>query len=308
MSAREEGVDCIYIAASALDSRYTRICVASVRRFYPFVPIRLLAGSRLRGGLAEELKEHWNVDVADLPPGDYGWGFVKLEPLFGSPGERFLVLDSDTVLTGPVLTSWPDCGAPFLVDDENQSEADTKRLYYDWRGVREIDPHACPPRFVFNSGQWFGTGGILTRDDFAPWIEWTMPRRVKHAEHFMPGDQGILNYVLNQKMTRHGMRIERRKIMHWPGRGMQGLSAESVSNGTATPLVIHWAGIKRARQRDTTGGDLLAFFEKAYYRRLRFGGMRRIVAGSLDTLSHGVRPVQAIAKRAFRRIAPTAPV
>jgi hypothetical protein len=63
-------VDCIYIAASARDARYTRICVASVRYFYPDVAIKLLAGGQLERGLADELR-FWNVGMADLPSGDY---------------------------------------------------------------------------------------------------------------------------------------------------------------------------------------------------------------------------------------------
>src|SRR6266852_5165282 len=97
---QDQVIDRVYIAASARDARYTRICVASVRYFYPDIPIRLLVGGHLQRGLARELQQYWNVGTADLPRGEYGWGFVKLEALFAPPGERFLVLDSDTVLTG----------------------------------------------------------------------------------------------------------------------------------------------------------------------------------------------------------------
>ena len=81
-------VDCIYVAASALDARYTRICVASIRFFYPEVPIRLLVGGRLQPGLADELKKYWNVTAELSVKGDYGWGFVKLEVLFSAPGRE----------------------------------------------------------------------------------------------------------------------------------------------------------------------------------------------------------------------------
>lgn len=178
MNNLKSPVDCIYVAASTHDARYTRICVASVRYFYPEIPIWLLVGGRLQRGLADELQKYWNVGTANLStPGDFGWGFVKLEVLFGKPGEKFLVIDSDTVLAGPVLDLWSESGVPFLVDDEKQSDDDTKRLYYDWDKVRKIDPSARQPKFVFNSGQWFGTAGVLTRGDFAPWLTWTMPRR-----------------------------------------------------------------------------------------------------------------------------------
>ena len=177
--------------------------------------------------------------------GDYGWGFVKLEVLFGPPGEKFLVLDSDTVLAGPVLDMWNEDGAPFLGDDEKQSDDDKNRLYYDWEKVRKIDPSAQPPEFVFNSGQWFGTAGVLTRDDFEPWLEWAIPRKLRHPELFMPGEQGILNYILNRKAALEGLRVQRKRIMRWPGHSMDGLDAESISKRTAPPLVIHWAGMKK---------------------------------------------------------------
>ena len=303
MINREGSVDCIYIAASARDARYTRICVASVRYFYPEILIRLLASGRLQRGLEDELRQYWDVATADLPRGDYGWGFVKLEPLFGPSGERFLVLDSDTVLTGQVLDIWNEFPAPFLVDDEEQSEADTKRLYYDWEKVRKIDPSAQPPQFVFNSGQWFGTAGVLTRDDFAIWVEWTMPRKLRYPEHFMPGDQGVLNYVFNRKAALEELQVERRQIMRWPGHSMEGLDAETVSRRAAPPRIVHWAGLKKARQRDIVGADLLAFFEKVYYKRLPAGEARRILAGCRHTLSHRLLEADLRVKLAFRRYA-----
>lgn len=271
MTGDKTPVDCIYVAASAHDARFTRICVASIRYFYPHAVIKLLAGGRLERGLREELSRYWNVIAADLPPGDYGWGFVKLEPLFGKPGERFLVVDSDTVFAGPVLDAWTASAADFLVDDEQQTEADTRRLYYDWRKLAAIDPTARPPQFVFNSGQWFGTAGILSREDFAAWIDWTMPRRLRHPECFMPGEQGILNFVLNRKAVREDLRLERRVIMRWPGHGMKGLEARAVAERLAPPVVVHWAGMKKPRLRRMTGADLLSLFERQYYSRTACG-------------------------------------
>jgi hypothetical protein len=294
-------VDCVYVTASALDARYTRICVASVRFFYPEIPIRLLIGGPVQRDLTAELFEYWGVGTAEIPvEGDYGWGFVKLEVLFGSPGERFLVLDSDTVLTGRVLDLWGDSRASFLVDDEAQFEERAKAIYYDWEKVRQIDPCAQPPRFLFNTGQWFGTAGILTREDFAPWLMWTMPRTTTPANHFINGEQGILNYVFNQKALQ-GLRVERRQIMRWPAHSMEGLDAGTVSKGAAIPRIVHWAGLKKARQRDMLAADLLAFFEKLYYSRLPAGGMRRLFAGCRHVLSHKLGASEVRAKLAIRK-------
>lgn len=292
----------VYIAASPLDARFTRICVASVRYFYPDVPIRLLAGGQVQRGLVDELQRYWGVEMSPFSSGTYGWGFVKLEPLFGPRGERFLVLDSDTALTGPILSVCTDNNSQFLVDDERQSEVDTKRLYYDWKKIREIEPNTHPPQFVFNSGQWFGTAGVLARDDFSPWVEWTMPRRLRYREHFMPGEQGILNYVVNEQWRAGKITVARIPLMRWAGHGMQGLDAEAISSQSCPSLVVHWAGMKRARHRDMVGADLLTYFENAYYKPLPAGAARRIVAGSQHAFSEWVHGIQLRARQASRRI------
>ena len=273
--------DCVYIAASALDGRLTRICVASVRHFYPDIPIRILVGGPLEKGLADELERYWGITPANLPRGDYGWGFVKLEVLFGPPGETFLVLDSDTIMAGPVISAWTHSDAPFVVDDEQQSEVDTKRIYFDWMLAKEVDPDASAPDFVFNSGQWFGTAGLLTRDDFDDVIEWGMPPRLRRPDCFKNGDQGALNYVLNRK-ARAGLAVDRRKIMLWPGHSLDGIGLQAVAAGNAPPVVIHWAGLKRRRISAMKHPELLAFFEREYYRRMPLGRLRQIGAGCRD--------------------------
>jgi len=271
-------VDRIYLGACAWDGRLTRICVASIRYFYPDTPIQVLAGDRLEPGLAAELKRYWNVDVAALPGGDYGSGFIKLEPLFGPPGQRFMVVDVDTVFAGKVLDAHADRTAPFAVDDENLPEAELRRLYYDWDALRPVDPDVQPAWRAFNTGQWFGVAGVLTREDFDPWVEWTMPRRLRFPQHFMTGDQGVLNYVLMQKAALRGMPLERRTIMRWPGHGMDDIDLASVAAGTAPPVVVHWAGMKGVFLRDMVRGDLLQFFEDRYYRRLPLGQVRQRLA------------------------------
>ena len=270
----------ILIATTPRDLRLCRICLASVRRFHPDADIALLPGAPLPEAFIRETERHFGASLYPVEAGDYGWGFVKLEPLFAPPGEPFLVLDADTVLTGPLLDDLSGRFASknrpdFLVDDETQPESEMRRLYYDWDRVRAVDPSAQRPAFVFNSGQWTGHGGILTRADFDPWVEWTFPRRLRHPELFMPGDQGILNYVLNQKAAAGIVEVERIPLMRWPGHGLAEFTAAAVASGTAPVRVIHWAGMKHPRLGKMAGADLLAWFEGCYYERMSFGEIRR---------------------------------
>jgi hypothetical protein len=230
--------------------------------------------------LAAELQKYWNVGVVDLPVADYGSGFVKLEPLFGPAGQRFLVLDVDTVFAGKVLEHRAQSDAPFIVDQEELPDADLKRLYYDWEKVREMDPSVQPARKAFNTGQWFGVAGIIKREDFDPWVEWTLPRRLRYPDWFMTGDQGVQNYVMLQKEAHEVLSIERRALMRWPGRSMVDIEVASVANGIAPPVVVHWAGMKTMFLRNMAASDLLQFFEAFYFSRLPGGRLRRLLAVS----------------------------
>jgi hypothetical protein len=297
-----ELIDCVYVAASTLDARLTRICVASVRRAHPDMVIKLLIGGRLQHGLADELSRYYGVRVADFPLREYGWGFSKLEPLFGPPGERFLMLDSDTVLAGPVLDAWGDSCAPFLVDNEEYEPQTIPSRYYDWNKVRHVDSKALPPEFVFNSGQWIGTSGILARSDFDAWVEWTFPRRLRHPECFFPGDQGILNYVLVQKVMREGLQVDRRRIMLWPGHGIGELTGGKISQGIAPPLIVHWAGMKKIRLSQMVGADILNFFEKLYYERVPNSAIRRRAAVIQNHFVQHAHQVSVRAKLSARKL------
>lgn len=266
--------DCIYITAAAHDTRFTRICVSSVRFFYPDVPIRLLLGGKIHPASLEEVKSLWNVEVAAVPTGEYGWGFIKLEPLLQTNGRRFLVLDSDTMLLGPVLASLANETSDFIVDAEHVSDEHAKQIYYDWDGLQQIDPAAQRPVFLFNTGQWCGRTGVLTRADFGHWVEWSLPRRLTRPDLFKNGEQGLLNYVVNEKARAGSLSVSRVPLMRWPGHDLSDIDLAKVARGADSPYrqIVHWAGFKAARLETLPRADLLLHFERLYYQR--HGGER----------------------------------
>ncbi len=313
----DPGVDCVYVAAGKEDARLTRICVASVRHFYPDIPIRLLRGGCVEQRLILELQAAWGVELADVPSADYGWGYVKLEPCFMRQTHRFLMLDSDTALVGPILDWARESDAPFIVDNVERSPADRIRHFYDWERLRHIDPQALPTEFVFNSGQWIGTSGIMSRDDFNLWVKWEFPRVLLHEQCFFPGDQGVLNYVLNQKAGLERVRVERRHMMRWARHDLADIRWEDVALGDRSPhrQAVHWAGPKHARLETAPLSELLLRFERKHYERLGGGeslrrrrareyqlkhhayGMRRMIAKGLGRLQRGIDGVTGSGKR-----------
>jgi hypothetical protein len=274
-----DGVDVIYVAASAHDGRFARTCVASIRYFYPDIPIRLLAGGPLEPGLADELERFWNVALADLPLRDYGWGFVKLEPLFFPAGERFLVLDADTVFAGKVLELARDRDADLIVDDEVQDEASARRIYFDWIKAADEGQPLPAPQFLFNTGQWVGVSGKIDRAAFAGLVDWSGAKpTLVNPRVFKNGDQGVLNAVVNRLSREGRITVARAPLLCWPAHGMQGITARAVAERRGPARVVHWAGLKGPRHGALPGGDVLMFFEALYYARLGGTGRRRLAS------------------------------
>jgi hypothetical protein len=279
-------IDVIYIAASARDARFTRICVASIRHYYPDVKISLLIGGTLQKGMREELARYWNVGVSPIPPGEYGWGFVKLEPLFLPAGHRFLIIDSDTAIAGPVLDWAKTHDEDFIIDYEEATEAQVNRVYFE-RAVAEQEGKPIPaPDFVFNSGQVFERSGLITREDFDGLVTWGEPPTLANPRVFRNGDQGVLNLVLNAKVRAGAASVARVALMRWPGHGLQGIALSDIKRHAGPPLVIHWAGMKKSRLADMVGPEILTFYEKLYYSRLPGGEARRHLAALGHWISH----------------------
>src|SRR3954471_12546197 len=186
-------IDRVYIACHRRDLRLTKICVASIREWYPTLPIYLLKDEFNGAFNTTDLEERWNVRVWPLQERIFGWGFIKLEPLFMSERIRFLVLDSDIAFVGPVLDVLARESADFVVQQEAQPASEIPRLYFDPEIMSRRDSEFPGVSFTFNSGQLVATGGLLRRDDFESLVHWSAPRRVAQPDAFNASDQGVLN-------------------------------------------------------------------------------------------------------------------
>jgi hypothetical protein len=269
-------IDRVYIAAHRRDLRLTRICVASVRRWYPDIPIFLLKDETNGAFSSREIEETWNVQIWPITERIFGWGFIKLEPLFDSERHRFLMLDSDIVFLGRVIDALERFDADFVVQEETQTPDAVPDLYFDAANIRAtFNPDLRDPAFTFNTGQYVGTSALISRDDFAQLLEWSQPRRVRHPGMFNPGDQGVLNYVVLEKVAARSVSVARTPFMKWGEEEMSPFEVSSLDGKSPYPFVIHWAGLKKLRLRRMLRADILHHFETAYYQRLAFGRARQ---------------------------------
>lgn len=268
-------IDRVYIAAHRRDLRLTRICVASVRRWYPEIPIFLLKDEVNGTFCTQEIEERWDVQLWPTGPRSFGWGFIKLEPLFTAHRSRYLMLDSDIVFTGRVIDALETFDTDFVVQEEQQPAHDIPNLYFDAAKIRaSVDPSFTGPAFTFNSGQYVATSGLIRREDFGDLVVWSEPRRVRYSEMFNPGDQGVLNYVVLERLVAGALTVARTPFMKWGSAEMAEFKVSSLGHDSPYPYLIHWAGLKNLRLRRMLRADILRHFERAYYERISFGPVR----------------------------------
>jgi hypothetical protein len=271
-------IDVIYIACYKHDIRYTRILMASIRRWHPDIPVRLIK-DRFYGDFdTGEIEKKWGAGVLETKFPCFSWGFSKLAPLFLPGGERFLVLDSDIVLAGPVLELLESHDTDFIVQQENPAPGFVASNYFDLEKLRAFDPGFVFPGFTFNTGQWVGTTGLLSHADFEPVLEWANPPRALHPEVFKLGEQGLFNYVLMKKLARAEITLDRVPFMRVPGFG-DCPPVRAAELGAASPhrFVLHWCGQKQSRLRDMPLAEVLRHFERLYYTRVPLGKWKRPV-------------------------------
>lgn len=261
-------VKAVYINTYRKDHSFARICIASIRYWYPQIPIFLIKDMGAGDFDTHATEEAWNVQVLDTGKKTFGWGFGKFEPLFRDGAGSFLFMDADTVMTGPVLDLVKDIDADFIVDEEVQSADELAKLYYDPEGLRKLYPDFRYPGYSFNTGQWFGTSGFLERKDLDEFVTWTTGPRLRHPEVFKQADQGLYNFLLQRKQAEGKLRVARIPLMIWPdGGAADHVDLEAIrSKEVKEARVIHWAGMKQKKGNELPRQDILDFFETVYYR------------------------------------------
>lgn len=263
-------VDKIYVNTYKGDNHWCHVCVASIRFWYPKINITLIKDLNKGDFDTSYLEKCFKLNVFETND-TFGWGYGKLEPLFLKKKESFLVLDSDTVIVGDILSLVQDITADFIVDNEMQSISRFNEIYYDKVLVKNITSSFEPLDFSFNSGQWFGTSGIISRREFDSTIEWTCPRKNKYPEILKNGEQGHMNYHFHRLLQLNKIRVQRLNIMKYP------LSADYSkvkinflkNKNSSQKAIVHWAGIKNSLLM-IPENKLVFFFLKQS--RKNFGG------------------------------------
>ncbi len=236
--------------------------MASIRKWYPKIDICLIKDRSHGAYDTRELERDFRVRLLEPAPRKYGWGFAKLEPLFLPERKRFFVVDSDVAFLGPVLNQLETFQEDFVVVHENHSPEHIREHYFDVQAVSALSPGFRYPGYVFNSGQFVGSSGLLQRKDFDPYIVFEEPRVIRNPA--FKCEQGVLNYVLALHQQKGALTLRRAHFMRWP----RGMKPGEIQTGRSYPFVLHWAGVKALSLDEEPMAHVLRYFQERYRRHV----------------------------------------
>jgi hypothetical protein len=274
-------IEHVYVCGCARDLRFTQCCVASIRRWYPDIPITLLKDESDGPYSTRELEEAWDVGLFEGDRPVPGGPWAKLEPLFLPGRRRCLVLDSDIVFLGRVIERLEAVDADFVVESVGGWASLIGVHYFDLEGLGELDPEFVFPGYTFNDGQLVATSGLLRRDDFEPFVRFGAVPELMHKDVFAGIDQGVVNYVLLKKAQLGELRVERQNFMLWgwtrlPFLGPQAIRTGRLAHNSPYPYLVHWAGRKHKSFFLMRNRRLLWHFERYYYSHVSAGMRKRL--------------------------------
>lgn len=270
-------IEGVAISCYRFDVELTRLCVASIRFWYPHIPIWLLKDRHYGDFDTREIEKYWNVQVYPGRQKTLGWGFGKLEVMTELPARRLLLLDSDVVFAGRVIDRLERFDEDLVVDKEDFDATAVEVQFFPPDKLRQLDPEFAFPDYGFNTGQIVATTGRLHKQDFNGLLDW-QTRTVKHPEVFKKGEQGLFNYVVLRKVQHGELTIHREPFMVWPGEAARAehIHLEGLTSEGRQQQVIHWAGLGWGKAlKEMPRPEILLHFEDIYYSRLPLGAWLR---------------------------------
>lgn len=290
----------ILIPCSKSDVWLARIAVASVRYYYPEIPIFLIKDLSNGDFSTTEIEDAFNVKIYRTVRKFFGWGFSKIEPFLIGETQLTFVMDADAVMTGYCLEQLENEKADVVVSGYQETRPDQlKRSYFDLGNLAIHDPEFTHTGQVFNSGQMLIDFSKFDKTDFKKTGIEEADEKLKSTLIHIYGksDQGILNYVFLKKSQLKEINLSDAGFMLWPhGKNTPNVSVEDLKDGNSQPKVMHWAGPKDPIPHLLKQSHILLFFEDIYYRRIKFGTLKRTVRMLRRT------PIRVILSAIYKRV------
>ena len=269
----------VVVCCNKKDFFLARICIASIRYYYPDIAIELIKDMGNGYFNTREAEEAFNVKNINLGIEKMGWSGAKFHYLYAMPkGKKVLMLDADIVFIGRFIERLlPDVEQyDYVVSNEHAEDpyaSWVKEIYFDTKKIEANFPAYKYPGFFFNAGQMFVTTGSIDTNVLNDYFDVENYPYWKNSSLFPLVDQSVYNYLLPTLAAQNKLKLGSADFMLW-GMSKESLkiSLNEVKNKTLESGLIHWAGcFRNPYVSKMLRGDILVFFEKFYYKNIRFG-------------------------------------
>lgn len=273
----------IVVCCNKRDFFLAKICIASIRYYYPEINIELvkdIGNGRFSTG---SLEKYFNVQVTDLGLPKLGWSGAKFHYLYQNvKGKKVLMLDADIVFTGPFLERLlpvvysNDYVVNIGADDDPNADW-IKDVYFDIKAIKTAYPAYIYPGFFFNAGQIFLTVGSIGEDVLNKFFNRDVYPFWLNQQLFPLVDQSVYNYLLPALHAENKIKLGTEKFMLWGNcKEVLELSINDVKEKKLHTGLIHWAGCLRTPYvAKMVRGDILVFFERLYYFKVPNGKIKQ---------------------------------
>lgn len=273
----------IVVCCNKRDFFLAKICIASVRYYYPDIPIELvkdLGNGYFNSG---KLERAFNVKRVDLGIKKMGWSGAKFHYLYHMPkGKKVFLLDADIVFAGPFLErlqylyTLNDYVVSADLNDDPYSDF-ARLTYFETRKIETKFPAYKHPGYFFNAGQLFVTVGSIAKEVLDIFFDQNKFPYWRDTDLFPLVDQSVYNYLLPTLANQGKLKLATDHFMVWCRSDRAKLiTLESIRAKSFDGGVIHWAGdLRLAYVQKMTRGDILNFFEDYYFQQVSIGTAER---------------------------------
>jgi hypothetical protein len=287
----------IVVCCNKKDFFLARICIASIRYYYPNINIELIKDPGNGKFNSGELEKYFNVKEVDLNIKKMGWSGAKFHYLYQKQhGKKVLILDADIVYIGPflerVLPSVASNDYVVSIDNNDISNKEwVRNTYFDIEAIEQAYPAYKYPGYFFNAGQIFLTMGSIDENALNEFFNPGEYPFWQKKELFSMVDQSVYNYLLPALEAEQKIRLGKEKFMIW-AKSDEALKMllKEIEHKTLQSGLIHWAGcIRFTYVPKMVRGDILVFFENYYYSRIKRGGILRVFRKIIPLLDFYLR-------------------
>ncbi len=266
----------VVVFGNRKDYFFTKICISSIRYYYPDVEI-LLVKDQLNGNYdTSSLRKAFNVKLLNFDKKYFGWGASKVHFILRKdmPRKRYLILDSDIIFIGKVIEKIANEEADFVVAGESPAlpfSDHQKELFVDPVKIRKYYPEYEYPGFFFNTGQMIVSPGLVSEDLIAPGFNPHSYPYFKDWEMFKTVDQSVLNAAIPVLLKRKQLTIANIPFMRWSVTYFENCATGDVNQylDGETGLLVHYCGdIRTYELARMKGQPVLQFFKNQYTKRL----------------------------------------